>query len=383
MVLESSPPFALMRRRGLLLSIVVIAAGVHLTTGASLTAQPVIHIDSVPSCDFCRIEFGDPIRLQGEFEDGSLRNAGPVLQGANGRIYMFYEGSRSYIDVFAPDGRRTGLQIGREGDGPDEFRSLSHIRVDGDTLRTYDLQRQRRSDFDGRTLELIRTVRLPSNQNALVFEDGRTVLGGGIGTREAAGYPMHVYDSAGDWLRSFGVEVPTLLPGMELSLWRSLAPEEGFRFWAARLNEYRIELWDAEGTLYRTLVGERSWFESWAQYETERSRVRPPQTTLFRLSVDEEGLLWILFIVPADNWADAVSSDVDERGRLRLIPGRPYRTTLLEVVDPDAGELLASHRFEPNRSVSFASPGALAVLWRDELELPRGHLIPFRLVQDR
>jgi hypothetical protein len=149
-------------------------------------------------------------------------------------------------------------------------------------------------------------------------------------------------------------------------------------FWATRSNEYRVELWDADGRHRRTLVGERSWFKPrttsiWGVRDT------PPSTTMGVAEVDDDGLLWLNMSVAAENWRDALGGEDDMEGNAVLIPGKLYKRTIIEVIDPVEGKLLARREL-PYQFTGFVAPGLLSHTWLDELGLPRLEVIPLRLV---
>jgi hypothetical protein len=348
--------------------------------GATLpaTAQVTVRVDSTAACTTCQIELGLSLELSGPFQDGSLPHAGLMLLGEDGRVYGLFEGHRDQVHVYGPDGSFSGQQIGGRGEGPGEFQALTYMHLQEGVLRTFDAFLLRRTDFDLRTGEVLRTVSLPLHWQSLVLEEGVTVLSGSVATRDAAGHPLHVYDADGVWLRSFGFDEPVLRPDLRSRLHRQLAASGASTFWAAWMNAYRIEEWDTEGRLVRVLVGDRSWFEPWEVRPGPRSRDIPPSPSVRDISVDSEGLLWVLFTVPAANWADALSDEVDVDGSALLLPGRPYRESILEVIDPLAGHVLARRRI-PAGGLSFAGPGTLVSSWIDADGLPRGELTPVRV----
>ncbi|HEX7050811.1 MAG TPA: 6-bladed beta-propeller [Longimicrobiales bacterium] len=350
---------------------------------ATAPAQTVTTIDSVPDCATCRIEFGQPIELRGEFEDASVLGSPASVQvAADGRIYVVYNTDRTSIRVYAPDGSYTG-RIGREGEGPGEFRWIRYIRVDGDVIHAFDWHQLRMTDIDRRTGAVIRTVLLPDHWRSLSLADGRTVLGGAVKTRQAIGQPLHMFDAEGTWQRSFGVDEPAFRPRLEPLFNRYLAAAGPSMFWAAPVNEYRIELWHADGRLLRTLVLEREWFERWTQYPMP-SRDTPPATRLWGLTMGPRGYLWTLFTAAAEDWADAMEDITTNREggpRLVLKEGANYMVNILEAIDPEDGTLLARLRFEENPGIfSFAGPNPVVKIWHDSNDLPRLQVVPVHLV---
>jgi hypothetical protein len=260
------------------LSRVWLAGGALLVSdGAAHAAVQTAVLDSLVRCTSCRIEIGAPIPLRGSFEFGSLLSeAARVHRDEDGWIHVVYW-QEPVIHVHRPDGTPAGRRIGRRGQGPGEFARINSLQIEGRTGHVYDALQGRWTVVDMNTGAATRTAPLPRGNRMAVLGDGRAVVSGPVALRETAGHPLHVFGPDGVWQGSFGLHEPTLRPDLTVLLWRWLHPVGTTMFWAAPMNEYRVELWDADGRLLRTLVGERQWFPPWYSAEANSgSRDRPP-----------------------------------------------------------------------------------------------------------
>lgn len=114
------------------------SAGIHIVENAwrSVADLPVCSVDSVPVIDIGVVE-GDPhYQLYRVFD---------ALRVSDGRIAVVNQGS-SEIRFFNAQGRYAGA-VGREGDGPGEFRGVQAVWQDADSLLAWDDESQRFSVF--------------------------------------------------------------------------------------------------------------------------------------------------------------------------------------------------------------------------------------------
>ncbi len=344
-----------------------------------MAQQGTLRVTSEIQCQTCRIEVGEAREFVGEYEDGTVPDlAITIVAGPGSRFFIVWESVPYEVHVHGMDGALVRT-VGRAGEGPGEFRAARYLEQSGGILRVGDPGLRRVTEFDASTGELLRTVSdHPVNGRFAVLDDGRFVWSGPVRTRAEAGYPLHVYSRTGNWERSYGVDDPVLHPDMAELLVRVVVPGPGSTFWAASPNEYRIEHWDASGSLLRAIVGDRPWFDPWHSIgRVEVSREVPPPPILSGLALDEDGLLWVLVSRPSDTWRDSFTGEMDSRGNPVRDPDLLY-TSVLEVLDPRTGQMLAFHTF-PN-VVRLAGPGAIWRTWADERGLPRAAVTPVRLV---
>lgn len=162
---------------------------------------------------------------------------------------------------------------------------------------------------------------------------------------------------------------------------RELAPADNGRFWAAHPNRYWIEEWELEG-IRRRIVRDAAWFPSHPG-GFGFSPDEPPKPMLVDLQVDSRGRLWVLATVADQNWRTALVGLPDEAhgGEVRYVPEdiNDYLDTVVEVIDPDSGQLLLSSRFDaflrfsgPKHVYSVGGPEGRARLYVGRLEVDAG-----------
>jgi hypothetical protein len=359
-----------------------ITLAVALLATAPLRAQAfqqVVRMDSTIRCITCRIDLLLPIRLRGEHEFGTVPDRAFEVRAADdGAIYVAYEALPTEIHVHRRDGALV-RKIGRSGAGPGEFKTAFDFYITGELLRVGDRRLRRITEIQRHTGSILRTVSgIPLPGPFIALEDGRFVLSGPVATRSSAGQPLHVYTRNGLWERSFGVSDPVLHQGVRDLLFRAIEPSGAQTFWAASRNEYRLEHWDVSGRLLRILIGERAWFAPWfSTKQLEVSRETPPPTVTAGIWLDQRGLLWVLIGRAAASWRDSFTGERDAMGHPARDRDKLYHT-VLEVIDPIAGTVVARHLFP--YVVKFAGTNTVWRSWIDADGLPRVELIPLRLM---
>lgn len=238
-------------------------------------------------------------------------------------------------------------EVGREGQGPGEFRGIREGSVGaGDTVHVFDRSNQRLTMLSG-DLEVIREVPLEVRPwgGIVRLESGTWVMNDIQTGPGREGYPLHAVDPEGRLRGSFGAEVPTAGTGFQLGSARSLAAAPGDRVWAAHRTQYRLELWDTENGLHRTLVRRVDWFEP--RYESERLPPRtPPGPTLTGIHLGADGTLWTRTGLPRDDYQDFLEEvepgvwyprePVNDAFRVRVEAIDPERACVLATLETDA-----------------------------------------------
>lgn len=311
---------------------------------ALAAAQAVTDIPNASGCRGCRITV-TRIATLGAFDGPGIiesENTGAVVDG-RGRYFLF-QPYRPWVKVFDARGRYV-TTMGREGAGPGEFRGVGMVRIGrGDTIHVFDAELARHSVFapDLRFVRAHPTELMPQ-VDGIVLADGRVVIPQLVTTPERVGLPLHLIRD-GRVERSFGSESGAFRPDLPELLARSAAPAQDGGIWSAHRYRYRIELWTAAGRKTRELRREVAWFPphtgNWRP-----STTTPPPTLLREVWQDAEGLLWARILVADRDWRRAVSTGGPHGST--ITSNDAYRDTLLEVIDPVRGRVLASARL-PN-----------------------------------
>jgi hypothetical protein len=308
--------------------------------GDSVCAPYSLHLRRIGSLSNST---GQPIKL------GMPRSA---IRLPNGRIVVSY-----YSPQFVPiefDSVGTMRHPGLPTDA--SFSGLTYVlQGAGDSLEVHDEGTGRVTVLDsayraGRSFALD----IPMLHDVVRTPSGAFAAAALIPTAEEAGYPLHTYTASGVQTRSFGTDFALLDPRSSGALRRELSASTGSRFWAAHALEYEIELFDTTGTRRLLLVRDSS--DSPLRHSpVDRVVDFAPRPTVTAIREDVEGRLWVILHVAAPDWYEAghyARRVVDDT--VLVIPkfvDRLYQT-VIEVIDPRDGKLIASRQF-PLALVSF------------------------------
>jgi hypothetical protein len=234
--------------------------------------------------------------------------------------------------------------LGRFGHGPGEFQqpavALAHT---ADSVAVYDLLGRSISVFD-RRLQFVRRYIVAqvgiTAFAAVLFPDGHLVKNALLMTRESIGYPLHVIDATGAPVRSFGKEVRSSTPASAPSDARLLAVRDDTTFWAAHAYRYEIELWSRTGRRLGSLLRDAPWFPPYQ----EGSMLHLPRPYIQGVFQDAVGLLWVHIAVP-DPRRPAMPR-IENNAAAGAARSNATYNTIIEVIDPAAGTLLATARFQ-------------------------------------
>lgn len=200
----------------------------------------------------------------------------------------------------------------------------------------------------GRSFRGVYSGRMPRTMHVLrggeVLTTGRVVDGS---TEDF----FHVMDREGRPARSFGSVPADLGSAVSADLMRVSATARGDTFWVAPSLGARtgmvLEQWTARGDHVRTIVRDVPWLppEGYSPVPDATEALGP--TFLF-LESDIEGLLWVGLIVRSRDWEPPTRLEREGEGGIRR--RRERRSELqdlrVEVIDPAAGEVLASMRID-------------------------------------
>lgn len=109
-----------------------------------------------------------------------------------------------------------------------------------------------------------------------------------------------------------------------------------------------MELWDAGGTLQKRYTRDADWFASYDR-STNLAPDSPPQSRGMGLWFDQRtGLLWTIVHVADPRWRDGAGPLMRAEGMEYLPVRDPQRVydAIVEVIDVDAGRVLARRRFD-------------------------------------
>lgn len=333
---------------------------VTLACSSSLHAQRVIKIDGKP-CASCRIELKSLVRLGTPSGPGSLERASnAAILDKRGRFLVTGINVSSFL-VFDSLGRYQ-RNVGRAGQGPGEYGDIAKvIPVHRDTIHVLDNGQGRWTVLDG-DFGVRRVVQLPfaPSREAVVLPDGYLVSHSAIYSPVLAGLPLHLVDTAGRRVRSFGSEsgmVRSDIGGFDVRLLTS-APGSG-NVWSAFAIQYVIEEWNSTDKLVTHLERSVDWFTPQLKptpHGPDRSKPPIKPTTIAAIHVDSGGLLWVVIAVP-----DSIPGrGVEKRpnGGWAVTDPEKFQDSILEVIDLRKGTLVGSVRVD-YKIQGFAADGLI------------------------
>jgi hypothetical protein len=311
------------------------------------------------ACSTCRVSLERVAVLGDEEGEGYVGEVSTVRRGQR-FFYLWHWEDQSRVKVYDSDGRFLQT-LGQRGGGPGEFEGIIAMEVSpGDSLFVLDAALMRYTVFSPE-LALVRTADVPflPEENSIAFLPGGSFLASGrVPTRDLVGLPHHLFDRSGERLVSFGDP-----------LGRDVGRDQFFRFptasrsgtfWVAHYEQYRLTEWGVAGEKLRTISPVREWFEQSKEdvLAPSQNGARPPQSAILDIVQDDEGLLWVLGRTQDPDWRQVARSDgrVDDR--------TAFFDSVLEVIDPDTGVILASHRIDETVFWGFAdSTNVFGIRW--------------------
>jgi hypothetical protein len=339
-------------------------AGTALLLASSLSrplasqTYPVTTIAERDRCTECSVIITRGPTFGTDSGDGMVESSGSVVsQDSRGRFYVVGN-YPTEVKVYDSNGRflRT---IGRSGEGPGEFMGIAKvIATPGDSLVVLDQVQARYSILDPH-YRFIRSGRLPfgPEYQSLRLPDGTFVFSLPLHTPERIGLPLHHVDQSGTIKRSFGSETGVYRPDVPYLDRRSISPHGSRTIWSAYHTQYVIDQLDVvTGRIIRRVERRTSWFPPNLRPRTGPRDPDRPEPFLSRVAQGPDGLLWVQLIVPDPDWKDALGTrSADNPVHVSIADIDGYEDTIIEVLDPGTGRLMASHRFD--RSLTLFGPG--------------------------
>lgn len=317
-----------------------------------VSTQGVVREVDDYTCPECRISVDSLVTLGDRDGPGMLESYfGHVRRDSRGRYFL--TSSLPYFWVFSPDGQVV-RRIGRDGEGPGEFRAASGVVIDGgDSIRVFDSRLRRMTVFSP-DLRMVRTERLEFNAGIYSTALGnRMVVNSMVRTPDRIGYPLQLVDQRGEIIRSFGsvdgVYRADLRDALDV---RKITPSLAGGIWSAWRNQYVIEHWDTAGALTDVLHREVEWFPTW--WHPTRTGPNTPPVTLITAIQARGDTLWVLLRIADSEWWGA-NEMPEGRNFLSENPDQ-YLDTMVEVIDLKNATVIASQRM-PQALRGFAGPG--------------------------
>lgn len=302
-------------------------------------ASQDVTIADAPTCPDCSIEL-QPLVTLGDSGEGYVSATTNVVRTDDGFLLVLID-EPYRITEFDASGAFV-RRVGRRGEGPGEFKNIRTLVVGpSDSVFAFDGGNGRISVLTPE-LETARTARIPGyswHNPPLTLPGGRFLINTFVPHRERMGYAFHILTREGDIVESFGDDrrrtAESHVTGVVTERWMAHASNGGF--WAASLNDYRIEAYDAEHELVARFFRDAPWF----------TVTRPPggpSSALLDIRELPSGELIVIGRAADPEWRSAIEPF---RGSAYTVESYPrYYDSVLEVMDPRTGRLVLTHRFD-------------------------------------
>lgn len=332
-----------------------LIAGIGLVAcllGATIsTAQERVQITSSSSCSGCTIRLTRVVRLGGPSDPSSLARTPTVARDSRGRFIVGPTLDGAQLHVYDASGKFL-TSVGRRGRGPGEFQRISLVTVSaGDTLHVFDAVNLRHTvlSSDFRT---VRTSPLPGRvYAAFPLGRGTTLVQAPARSSDRFGLPLHLINPDGRVVRSYGSLQKTYEPGDVDAEFRPVAQASTAMTWVGHVGRYELGLWDTNGRLVRTLVRGASWFRPREKGSRNDPNARPGHW-IADLHEDAGRMLWVVVGTADRSWQPPRDRTDGERPLPTVREAGSLFDTILEVIDPKTGQLLASAR-DPGPPFAF------------------------------
>lgn len=311
--------------------VLLSAVAVHCATVEYLRTQEPEQVSGDVTCPECVITLDTVVTIGGLDGPGLdvISMFSDVAVDRRGRVLVW---SEAEISVF--DSTGTYLRtVGRRGEGPGEYQSISHIDVGPRYIHVFDRH-------EGRTMldhdfEVVRTDRFPGQVlSAAVLGDDVVVFIADVPTPASVGHVFHMLPPSGE-MTSYGYDgavYPSEL--MTLATTRTAVTGRNDTVWAVPRESNRLVRWDLAPEPKMARVFERRV----AEFDEGGDEFMP--ATLGSVLLDDRGL-WLVWHTADPDWTGQLPSY--ENLTPSAIDVDQLRDAWLDLLDPHTGRTIARY----------------------------------------
>lgn len=351
---------------------VLVAAMYTVLLPALGAAQESVTIRGSSGCPTCALLVTQGVRLGDVDGPGIIEHVETyAVRDSRGR-FVLKANYPTTLPVFSADGRYL-YSVGRPGAGPGEFRGIGSVSVlPGDSLVVFDWGTARFSLFSPEHAYVTSgPLPLTPELSSLALRSGDFVFNSTLASTQTNELPLHLVNRDGIRTRSFGAASAGARLDVPYAMSRAIAEARPGRLWSARRTEYRIDLINpATGAVERTIRRDAPWFPPSTRLDPHGHEPSEPMPFIFDVREDRSGRLWVLIAVADKDWRSAVRAAAPGEQHATVIDEQRYRDTVIEVLDPGSGTLLASLRL-PQHIKQFISDDLVGTVLEDADGVPR------------
>ena len=288
-------------------------------------------VSAGPPCGQCIAQI--PVALLGDTAGPGAVGEEAIKVVADG-LGRYWVSQNHSIAVFDTSGRFIA-RVGREGDGPLEFRGLARpLRIDK-SGQIHVVDGSRRETAIGPAFTYLGASHAAGIPTDLVELPGRSefAVSMWLATPANVGQPIHLIADT-NVIRSFGMAAEQGTVATPFNSLRVIAADSWGQVLAAHPYEYRIEGWDTLGT--RVAGYEGPALNDNAVRPGEFAPDNPPPNKIHAIQMDDQDHLWILRWRRRRDWQSKMVERRDEAGSLGLAmkdPAESYQTMFTSEVD--------------------------------------------------
>jgi hypothetical protein len=191
-------------------------------------------------------------------------------------------------------------------------------------------------------------------------------MSGSIYSDVGKDYPLHRVSFAQADARvtaSFGTETYNVSQFEMSQMFKHVTPSRAGGVWCSDQQAYRFSSWTKDGTLIRLFERKPEWFSQRSEGALGTPRTTPPPPGVSAIEEDESGLLWVFVRTAADTWKEGWPETRPGQREIAMkdIQYDKLFRTIVEVIDPAAGRVVARHSM--NAYVMAALPGRRAAVY--------------------
>jgi hypothetical protein len=312
--------------------------------GVSGTQAQQATVLEAGSCPACTIQLSRIVALGDSSGGGAVGTVGALARDRTGNFYAASWEIVGEIAVFDRTGRflRT---IGRPGGGPGEFGGINQILTENGRLHVLDESRWTVLDSAFRVSRVITLPAFP--RQVLLMPDG-LLLNAEFRTPDLFGFPLHYVKSDGTRTLSFGADSSTYRSDILYAGHRVLArcPGSG-DIWTSQRTRYELVRWDDDGERTQTLTRQVQWFTPHLRAPTYQPSDGAPPPIVAAIQCDSAGRIWVLIHVADRDWRSGLrAGSALHPGMFQPTDFAAYFDTVIEVIDPRAGHVIATRRVD-------------------------------------
>jgi hypothetical protein len=192
--------------------------------------------------------------------------------------------------------------------------------------------------------------------------NGTFVVVAQLGGRDSFGMPLHIVDSNGKRVKSFGLKEGEVVDNTTRGQYRQrrwIAAARDGSILSVRAGGYVLERWSPEGVLLTERDVAPEWFTPKYEVRSPNPLEQAPPPFVTSIQEGADGRVWVLALRADAKWRAGIEVSRLSRAGYRVLSHAAYLDTQIDTFDPKTFERVASYRSDSPLGV-FVAPGVAA-----------------------